>query len=137
MPAIFEFAHTVHEGEIDGLGHVNNVAYVAWMQSAALAHSAEQGWPPEAYARLGAGFVVRSHRIDYRRPAFLGERIVVRTWVASMKKVSSVRRYHILRAGDETRLATAETDWAFIDYASGAPVRIPQEVACAFALVDQ
>jgi acyl-CoA thioesterase FadM len=34
-------------------------------------------------------------------------------------------------------LAAAETDWAFINYSTGVPVRIPEEVACAFALVDQ
>ena len=45
MPEIFEYLHTVRDDEADSLGHANNVAYVEWMQSAALAHSAAQGWP--------------------------------------------------------------------------------------------
>ena len=40
IPAILEWTHTVVEGDLDGLGHANNISYLKWMQSAALAHSA-------------------------------------------------------------------------------------------------
>jgi len=136
MTNLFEYHHTVGDDEIDGLGHANNVAFVDWMQSAALAHSAAQGWPAKRYRELGRGWVVRSHTIEYLQPAFAGDRIVVRTWVATMKKVTSLRRYHIFRASDETLLAKAETNWAFVNYATGQPVRIPREIADCFQLVD-
>jgi acyl-CoA thioester hydrolase len=135
MPEIFVFPHVVAETEIDSLGHANNVAYLEWMQSAAVAHSAAQGWPGERYRQLGRGWVVRSHRIEYFQPALAGQRIVVRTWVATMKKVTSLRRYRILRADDEALLAEAETNWAFIDFRRGGPVRIDREIAAAFPLV--
>ena len=136
MPEIFEYFHTVADDEIDALGHANNVAYVEWLQAAAVDHSAAQGWPGEKYRELGAGWVVRSHTIEYDRPAVAGERIVVRTWVATMKKVTSIRRYRILRYDDETLLATAETKWAFINYATGQPMRVPPEIARSFVVVD-
>ncbi len=138
MPEIYEYRHTVRQDEIDGLGHANNVAYVDWMQSAAIAHSAAQGWTGQRYHRLGSGWVVRSHKIDYLQPAFAGDRIVVRTWVATMKKATSLRRYRIFRQSDEILLATAETKWAFIDYGTGNPMRIPREVAESFqVMADQ
>lgn len=137
MPAIFEYAHTVAPEEIDILGHANNLAYVAWMQSAALAHSAAQGWPTDAYQRLGAGWVVRTHQITYRLPAFEGEQVVIHTWVAGMKKATSLRRYQMVRASDRKTLATAATDWAFITYATGLPTRIPAEIIRAFEIVPQ
>ncbi len=136
MPEIFEYFHTVCDDEIDALGHANNVAYVEWLQAAAVDHSAAQGWPGEKYRELGAGWVVRSHTIEYDRPAVAGDRIMVRTWVATMKKVTSIRRYLILRHDDETLLATAETKWAFIDYATGQPMRVPPEIARSFAIVE-
>ncbi|HEV7224280.1 MAG TPA: acyl-CoA thioesterase [Pirellulales bacterium] len=135
MPAIFDYQHTVVAEEIDALGHVNNLAYLAWMQAAALAHSAAQGWPPENYQRLGFGWVVRSHEITYERAAFLDEDIVVRTWVAGFRRASSVRRYDILRAADGKRLATAATNWAFVNYSNGMPARVPREIIGAFELV--
>jgi acyl-CoA thioester hydrolase len=136
MPAVFEHHHLVEGGEIDPLGHANNVAYVEWMQAAALAHSAAQGWPGKRYRELGQGWVVRSHRIEYHQPAVAGDRIVVRTWVATLTKVTSIRRFRILRESDGCLLATAETKWAFINYATGQPVRIPPEIAGAFVVVD-
>lgn len=42
MPVIFEYLHTVRDDEIDPQGHVNNLEYLKWMQTAALAHSAAQ-----------------------------------------------------------------------------------------------
>ena len=134
MPAIYEHFLTVVPAEIDRLGHVNNLAYLAWMQSAALAHSAVQGWTPERYEQLGSGWVVRSHEIKYLQSAYEGESIVVRTWVADMTKVSSRRRYKIVRAQDNCLLASAATQWAFVDYATGVPRRIPEEVSSAFEL---
>ena len=137
MPAVYEFHHTVGEDEIDGLGHANNVAYLGWMQSAAVAHSAAQGWPGEKYRQLGSGWVVRSHKIQYHQPAILGDEILVRTWVATMRKVTSLRRFQIFSEVDETLLATAETKWAFVNYATGKPQRVPREIAEAFQVVDR
>jgi len=136
MPAIFEYRHTVIADEIDALGHVNNLAYLAWMQSAALEHSAVQGWPPEKYQRLGLGWVVRSHEITYERPAFLDDEVVVRTWVAGFRRASSVRRYDILRSDDDKRLAIAATNWAFVSYANGLPARVPAEIIGAFEVFE-
>src|SRR5688572_17627403 len=135
MPAIYDHLHTIRPDEIDPVGHANNIAYLKWMQSAAMSHSTAQGWPWEAYQELGAGWVVRSHQIEYRRPAFVDEEIVVRTWIADMKKVTSLRRYRIVRQSDETELAIAATDWAFIKFATGAPTRIPAEVLESFEIV--
>lgn len=134
MPAVYEHRHQVSPDEIDELGHANNLAYLRWLQDAALAHSAVQGWPPEAYQRLGLGWVVRSHEITYERPALEGDLVIVRTWVASFRKASSVRRYDVIREADYKRLATAATNWAFVDYSTGLPARIPPEIIASFEL---
>jgi acyl-CoA thioester hydrolase len=136
VPAVFEHPVLVEEGVIDALGHASNLAYLQWMQEAALAHTAAQGWPGETYRRLGAGWVVRSHRIEYLHPAQIGEELVVRTWVATMGKVRSLRRYQVLRRADGRELARGATDWAFIDYTTGTPRRVPPEVRGAFEVVE-
>ena len=137
MPTIFFHSHVVQADEIDDLGHANNVVYISWLQAAAVAHSAAQGWPGPRYRELGQGWVVRSHAIEYLLPAFAGDRVVVETWVALMKKVTSLRRYRIVRGGDGALLATAETNWAFVDLVTGKPVRIPPGVGEAFVAVQR
>ncbi len=137
MPAVFDHHRIVVPEEIDALGHVNNLAYMRWMIDAALAHSSARGWPQARHMQLGSGWVVRSHRIRYLRPARLGQPVMVRTWVAETKRVTSLRRFLILRPEDEMRLAVAETEWAYVSFATGSPTRIPPEVATAFEIVDQ
>ena len=144
MPAIYEFCHVVQDDEIDPQGHVNNLEYLKWMQTAAVDHSAAQGWPGKRYREIGGGWVARKHTIEYLQPAFAGEKIIVRTWVAGFRKVSSLRKYRVVRPtadtdGDgneaETVLAVAETLWAFIGLQRHVPRRIPPEVVDAFDIV--
>jgi acyl-CoA thioester hydrolase len=135
MTEIFEYPHTVAADEIDEQGRANNVVYVSWMQDAALAHSAALGWTPERYLRLGLGWVARSHWIEYLQPALAGDEIIVETRVSEMKKATSKRVYRILRKSDRAVLAKAETQWAFVNYATGKPARVLNEIAAAFPVL--
>lgn len=135
MPAIFEFQHVVSENEIDPQGHVNNLEYLRWMQEAAIMHSTAQGWPPDRYREIEAGWVVRSHSIEYFRPAFAGEQIVVQTWVSNFRKIQSLRRYKITRVDDGATLAVAATNWAFVGLKHRVPRRVPPDLSNAFIVV--
>jgi len=130
----YEHPHRVVVAEIDELGHAGNFHYVRWMQQAAVAHSDINGWPAARYRSIGAGWVVRSHQITYLKPAFEGDRLVIRTWVENLRPATSLRRYEI-RRDDGELLATAATDWAFMNYEKQKAVRIPAEVAAAFEVV--
>ena len=72
-------------------------------------------------------------RIDYLKPALPGDELIVRTWVATMKKVTSERRYEVVRGGDV--LARGQTEWAFVDRKTLAPKRIPKEVSDCFSVI--
>ena len=135
MPAIFEHPLIVSEEEIDGQGHVNNLEYLRWMQDAAVAHSAAQGWGSKRYIAVGAGWVVRSHRIEYLQSALLGDELIVFTWVASFQKVRSLRKYQVIRKSDGVTLAKAETDWVYIGLEHRVPRRVPDELIDAFEVV--
>ena len=135
MPAIFEYRHVVSDEEIDGQGHVNNLEYLKWMQTAAVSHSDAQGWTAQRYRETGTGWVARKHVIEYLQPAFAGEEIVVRTWVAGFRKVTSVRKYKVERIADNAILAVAETNWAFVSLERHSPQRIPPEIRDAFDVV--
>ena len=137
MPRIFDYKHTVADEEIDEQGHANNLHYVKWMQYAAVAHSTEQGWPNQRYLEMQAGWVARSHYIEYLQPTFAGDEIVVRTWVSNFKKISSLRKYKILRPGDDAVLAVAETNWAYIGLEHRVPRRIPAELMESFEVVPE
>ncbi len=132
MMEIFEYHHTVTQDEIDTQGHANNVEYVRWLQDAAVAHSAFYGWTADRYRELGSGWVAKSHTIEYIRPSFAGDEIVVQTSIVGKRRVAYTRSYRIIRRSDGELLAKGETVWAFIDYETGKPARIPPEIDNAF-----
>ncbi|MCA9101401.1 MAG: acyl-CoA thioesterase [Pirellulales bacterium] len=135
MPSVYHHPIVVDESAIDRMGHVNNLRYLAWIIDAAVAHSDVQGWSGDDHDRIGSGWVVRSHQIRYLQPAFAGEALRVVTWIASAKSARCLRRYKIVRPTDRAILASAETEWAYVSFATGAPIRVPREVIGAFDIV--
>jgi len=136
MPSIFQHHIEVPQSAIDANGHVNNVSYVQWMQDAAVMHSSAQGLDAAAYRRLEASWGGRAHQITYLAPAFAGDTIEVRTWVANLKRSRSLRKFIFIRTGDAKVIARAQTEWVYVDAASGRPCSIPAEVSSAFPLVS-
>ena len=134
MEPVYRLEIIVPVSAVDGNRHVNNVAYVQWMQDAAIQHSAATGCTRMTEA-IGATWVARMHRIEYLSPAFAGEAITVLTWVADFRKVRSLRRYKFIRAADQKTLAHGETDWVLVDAATGRPRAIPSEMANLFEMV--
>lgn len=115
---------TVPAKAIDGNGHVNNVAYVQWMQDVAILHWESLGGMEIDHAE-NCTWVARSHHIEYLRPAYEDEVIQIRTWIDNVRRVRSVRKYEFKRLSDDQLLARGETDWVFIDVDSGRPKPIP------------
>ena len=130
---VFTQQRTVGTDDLDELQHVNNLQYLRWSLKAAVAHSSHVGWPPERYQQLGAGWIVRSHNITYKVPALLNDEIIIRTWIADAERVSSRRKYEIIRAVDNRVCATAETQWVFVDFTTFKLVPIPEDIRMAFA----
>ncbi|PLY06829.1 MAG: acyl-CoA thioesterase [Desulfuromonas sp.] len=135
MPKIFSYSFTIPAEAIDENGHVNNVAYVQWMQDVATMHSDAQGCTRERYHQLGSSWFVRSHHVEYLRPAFAGDVIEVKTWVSNMKRTRSLRRYRFANLTSGEVLARAETDWVYVNAENGRMRSIDAEVAGAFELV--
>ena len=111
---------------IDENGHVNNVAYVQWMQDIAVEHYESIGGV-NSMQLIGATWVVREHKIKYFLPAFENEEIEIRTWVENVRRVRSLRKYEFVRKSDGRTLVEGETDWVFVDARSGLPRAIPSD----------
>ena len=111
MPRILVEPFTIAAESIDLNGHVNNQEYVRWMQDIATAHSHEQGWTVARYLDTKTTWVIRSHYIEYIRPAFMGDDLMVATWVAGMAVQTSPRKYRFVRVRDGKTIVEAETLW--------------------------
>ena len=128
-PARFEITFRVASGDIDDLGHVNNLVYVRWVQDVAKAHWRSAARPEDQAA---LAWVVVRHEIDYLHPAVEGDEITARTWVETWKGATSDRRTEIERRSDGTLLARARTVWGALDVHSWRPKRLPEGLSLPF-----
>jgi Predicted thioesterase len=130
--SIYSIFYSIPQSAIDENGHVNNVAYMQWMQDIAVEHYSSIGGV-EAQGYDGT-WVVREHRIKYLQPAYAGEEIEVKTWVENIRRVRSLRKYEFVRKSDSKVLVKGETDWVFVDTKTGRPLPIPEKVSQVFSL---
>ena len=132
ISSIYSKTFIIPRSVIDENGHVNNVAYVQWMQDLAVEHYASIGG---LEAQGGdATWVIREHRIEYLLPAFVGEEIEINTWVENIRRVRSLRKYEFVRKSDGKVLVRGETEWVFVNAKTGRPLSIPANVSKVFSI---
>jgi acyl-CoA thioester hydrolase len=131
---VYRWEFVVGPEAVDGNGHVNNVAYVQWMQEVAIRHSDATGCSALTL-KLGAAWVVRRHQIEYHRACFAGDRLTALTWVVDFRRVFSRRRYRFYRQGEPTPVVSAETDWVFIDTRTQRARAIPEAISEVFQVL--
>ena len=123
--APYELPLTVRPGDIDELGHVNNVVYLRWVQDAAVAHWRALTTPAQ---QQGLAWVVVRHEIDYKRQAREGERLIARTWVGPASRSTFERHTEIIRAEDRKLVVRARTVWVPVDPGTGRPTSVPSDI---------
>jgi acyl-CoA thioester hydrolase len=126
----FELTVTVQSADIDRQNHVNNTVYVRWIQEVATAH-----WEAHApaTARDAIGWVVLRHEIDYKSPACLGDKLLLRTWVGQATRITFERFVEVVRQSDRQLLTRARTLWVPVNPTTGRPTRVPPEVRARFS----
>jgi len=124
VTGIFDQVLKVQPEHIDRFGHVNNVVYVQWMQDVASAHIEQLGLGLNEYLQLKHAMVAVEHHVQYRKAAFEGDELILRTWLSDLNALYSFRQYAFYRPQDQNVLFTGSTQWACIEIASGRPKRM-------------
>ena len=128
---------TVAADQLDGLGHVNNVSYLRWLEAAAWAHSLALGIGLTEFKSLDRAMVARRHELDYLLPCRLGDELLVATWVTDNdRKLSLERRYQIIRPADKKTVFAGLTRWVCVALSTGKPKRMPAEFIATYRSVE-
>lgn len=130
---IFELCFPVAAADIDSMGHVNNVAYVRWVQDVAVAHWRSATSEAERQQWL---WVVIRHEIDYKASAVLGDEIVAKTWVGTAHGLKFQRHTGIFRAGDGALLVKALSIWCPVSAATKRPAMVSEDIRRRFSIPD-
>jgi len=93
----YEMEIDVRPSDIDHLGHASNVVYLRWVQDVATAH-----WYAAATERQKSAllWMLAKHEVEYRRPAYEQDGVIVRTWVGKATQRAFERHAELLRKSD-------------------------------------
>jgi acyl-CoA thioester hydrolase len=130
-PQTFEMTMQVPDSDVDRQRHVNNVAFLRYVQEIAVAHWRSIA-PPEIQSAVT--WVVRRHEIEYFRPGLPGDELLLRTWVGEPSGATWERFTEISRPSDSQMLVKARTVWVLLDAVSGRPRRVDARITECFAL---
>ena len=119
--------------DLDSVQHVNNANYLKYTEECGMQIIAAHGWPITRMFEENIAVFIRRIQIQYLQPAFLGDDLLVSTWVSNVKRSNAVRHFLIERQSDHEEIAVVHTKIVWVDLNTGRPIRIPQKMLSDFA----
>ena len=121
---------TVKADETDRLGHTNNQVYLKWLEQISWQHVESLGMDWAMHERLSRAMAITRTEIDYLAASYDGDELLLATWIdKSDQRLTSSRRFQLVRLNDHKTIIKAQSFYACIDLKSGRPARMPKEFA--------
>ena len=108
-------------------GVVHNLAYLRMIETCRTHLGAEMGMNFSEMAETTIYPVVLRTEIDYRKPAKLGDKLIISGQLEELERVRFWCRFIMTREGDNTPLITCRQSLAMVKMPEGKPQRIPCE----------
>ena len=140
LPGAFRYRREmeVRFPDTDAMGHVNNAAYLTYIEAARLGyHETVTGQPlPLATHGASESMILAEANVTFRSPAYYGETLTVEARVGRIGRTSFTQEYRVTapesRYGRARLIAVAEATQVMYDYAAERAVPVPDELVAAF-----
>lgn len=152
----YRFAHEAEAvfGDLDAMGHVNNVVYLKWIETARIAYwirvtgqKAHAGLPVPGGASHEPGpgimsgalidMILARTEIDYRSPVSYGEQLEIFVRTSLIKRSSLVFEYAVRSKSDQRIVAEAKTVVVCYDYERMRSKAVSPELTTAILALDK
>jgi acyl-CoA thioester hydrolase len=118
----------VQWGDMDSFGHVNNVVYLRWFESARIAYFERSGIL-ERMATERVGPILARQTIDYRSPLEYPDTIRVASTMIKLGKTSFTMGLRMRsRAQGRAIAAEGEAVLVMMDYRTGRKIQLSEEL---------
>jgi YbgC/YbaW family acyl-CoA thioester hydrolase len=119
--------------DTDASGVVHNIAYLRFIETARTLLALKMGMSFQEIAQTNIHPVVVRTEIDYKKPAVLGDIIVVNGRITESSGVRFWVGFEIVRPSDNLLLVHCRQALALIRMPEGRPVRLPAGFPEAFS----
>lgn len=121
-----ESFHTVASYELDSFGHVNNANFLNFLEKARCDFMVLKGLQFNDFFKWRRYPLVVRAQLEYKRPAKVGDYLIIRGWISQNTQTSFTLRYEMINRDTRQLLLTAETFHVFVDD-DNRPSRIPAD----------
>jgi acyl-CoA thioester hydrolase len=120
-------------GDHDAFGHVNNLAYLRWCESARVEYLMRIGlWP--SLPPAGIGPILASVSCDYKRPLTFPDTVCIGTRVTRIGNRSFQMQHRVVSQALDTVAAEVDSTIVVFDYGTNKTVPVPEN--CRTAIED-
>src|SRR6184192_1459964 len=117
----------VQWGDQDAFGHVNNVVYFRWMESARIAYFRQAG-VESAAAQQGMGPILASVKCDFRRQLTYPDTLLISASITSFGRTSMKMVHRIYSTIQQAVAAEGDSTIVMFDYTGQRPVAVSDEI---------
>ena|SRR6266545_4635568 len=122
-------------GDQDAFGHVNNVVYLRWAETARVEYLRRAGlWPELPPEKLGP--ILASIKCDFKLPLTHPDQVQVGTRISRVGNSSMRMDHRIVSQAAGAVAAEVESTLVLLDYSVHAPVSVPEEMRRAIAALE-
>ena len=150
----FRFSHDAEAvfGDLDAMGHVNNVVYLKWIETARIAYwiqvtgqkphagAPEKGGTHEPGPGIMSGvlidMILARTEIDYKSPVSYGEKLEVFVRTSLIKRSSIVFEYVVAAKTSGRLVAEAKTVVVCYEYSLMRSKPVSEEMKAAILALD-
>jgi acyl-CoA thioester hydrolase len=125
----------VQWGDQDAFGHVNNVVYFRWMESARIAYFQWAGLG--SMSNQGIGPILASIKCDYRRQLTYPDTLIIAASIASIGRTSIKMTHRIYSQTQKAVAAEGDSVIVMFDYEAQRPVAVPDEMRVKIAGLEK
>lgn len=115
---------TIRYSDLDPQGHVNNAAYLSYLEEGRIGYIKQLGlWTSGSF--LDIGIIVADAQITFRAPIVYGQAVRVGVRVESIG-TKSLKMAYSIDSNDSHVFATATTVLVAYDYRNGETIPVPE-----------
>jgi acyl-CoA thioester hydrolase len=125
----------VQWGDQDALGHVNNIVYFRWCESARIEYLRGLGIDAAGCGQA-MGVIVAAIACDFRRPVTFPDTVLVGARITRIGRSSIEMEHHVYSQAQQAIVAESKSTIVAFDHAAGKSRPVPDEVRAAISGVE-
>lgn len=125
----------IHWGDMDALGHVNNVLFFRYLESSRVAYIAAMGLASLRDVN-GVGFILQHVECRFRKPVVYPDVLKVRTRLVEMGTDRFTLEHEVFSTKQDAVAAIGRGTIVTYDYSAGTKVEMPPLVRQAIEKIE-